>query len=44
MVLSLETPYYGIGIGSIMLEDMILITDSGFEFLSQLDRDLRRYS
>lgn len=43
MVLSLETPYYGIGVGSIMLEDMILITDSGFEFLSKLDRDLRRY-
>lgn len=40
MVLSLETPYYGIGVGSIMLEDMILITESGFEFLSKLDRDL----
>ncbi|QHB32901.1 M24 family metallopeptidase [Yersinia canariae] len=44
MVLSLETPYYGIGIGSIMLEDMILITDNGYEFLSQLNRDLRRYN
>ncbi|CNH76128.1 M24 family metallopeptidase [Yersinia pekkanenii] len=40
MVLSLETPYYGIGIGAIMLEDMILITDNGFEFLSKLNRDL----
>ncbi|AHM73577.1 M24 family metallopeptidase [Yersinia hibernica] len=44
MVLSLETPYYGIGIGSIMLEDMILITNNGYEFLSKLDRDLRRYN
>ncbi|MGH1474170.1 M24 family metallopeptidase [Yersinia proxima] len=44
MVLSLETPYYGIGIGSIMLEDMILITESGFEFLSKMDRDLCRYN
>ncbi|HFR4113284.1 TPA: M24 family metallopeptidase [Yersinia enterocolitica] len=44
MVLSLETPYYGIGIGSIMLEDMILITNDGYEFLSKLDRDLRRYN
>ncbi|MGM7921048.1 M24 family metallopeptidase [Yersinia enterocolitica] len=44
MVLSLETPYYGIGIGSIMLEDMILITNDGGEFLSKLDRDLRRYN
>ncbi|CNG84689.1 TPA: M24 family metallopeptidase [Yersinia enterocolitica] len=44
MVLSLETPYYGIGMGSIMLEDMILITNDGYEFLSKLDRDLRRYN
>lgn len=44
MVLSLETPYYGIGIGSIMLEDMILITDNGFEFLSKLDRDLLHFN
>ncbi|EKN3487420.1 M24 family metallopeptidase [Yersinia enterocolitica] len=44
MVLSLETPYYGIGMGSIMLEDMILITNDGCEFLSKLDRDLRRYN
>lgn len=43
MVLSLETPYYGIGIGSIMLEDMILITNDGYEFLSKLNRDLRRF-
>nr|WP_050536092.1 M24 family metallopeptidase [Yersinia mollaretii] len=42
MVLSLETPYYGIGIGAIMLEDMILITNNGFEFLSKLERDLLR--
>ncbi|AYD43841.1 M24 family metallopeptidase [Yersinia rochesterensis] len=42
MVLSLETPYYGIGIGSIMLEDMILITNNGFEFLSKSNRDLCR--
>lgn len=43
MVFSLETPYYGIGIGSIMLEDMILITETGVDFLSKLDRDLHRY-
>lgn len=43
MVLSLETPYYGIGIGSIMLEDMILITNDGVEFLSKLNRDLCRF-
>lgn len=44
MVLSLETPYYGIGVGSIMLEDMILITNDGYEFLSKLNRDLQRFN
>ena len=44
MVLSLETPYYGVGVGSIMLEDMILITNDGYEFLSKLNRDLQRFN
>lgn len=40
MVLSLETPYYGYNLGSIMIEDMILINKDSFEFLSKLPRDL----
>lgn len=40
MVMSLETPYYGIGIGSIMIEDMLLITENGVEMLSNLPRNL----
>lgn len=40
MVLSLEIFYYGIGIGLIMLEDMIFIINDGYEFLSKLDCDL----
>lgn len=40
MVLSLETPYYGYNLGSIMIEDMILINKEGIEFLSKLPRDL----
>ncbi|ELX8379640.1 M24 family metallopeptidase [Providencia vermicola] len=40
MVMSLETPYYGIGIGGIMIEDMLLITDDGVEMFSHLSRDL----
>ncbi|MFC0180678.1 M24 family metallopeptidase [Thorsellia kenyensis] len=40
MVLSLETPYYGIGVGSIMIEDMLLITKTGYELFSQLPRSL----
>ncbi|WP_430109266.1 M24 family metallopeptidase [Paenibacillus sp. B1-33] len=40
MVICLETPYYGYGIGSIMIEDMVLITDNGMERLNSLSRDL----
>ncbi|MGM0935687.1 MAG: M24 family metallopeptidase [Pseudomonadota bacterium] len=40
MVMSLETPYYGIGVGSIMIEDMLLITEDGVEMLSHLPRNL----
>ncbi|TQR47161.1 M24 family metallopeptidase [Paenibacillus popilliae] len=40
MVICLETPYYGYGIGSIMIEDMVLITENGIERLNTLSRDL----
>lgn len=40
MVICLETPYYGYGIGSIMIEDMVLVTDNGCERLNELTRDL----
>ncbi|MFB0843480.1 M24 family metallopeptidase [Paenibacillus oleatilyticus] len=40
MVICLETPYYGYGVGSIMIEDMVLVTDSGSERLNKLSRDL----
>lgn len=40
MVMSLETPYYGIGVGGIMIEDMLLITEHGVEMLSHLPREL----
>lgn len=40
MVICLETPYYGYGIGSIMIEDMVLVTDDGSERLNRLNRDL----
>lgn len=43
MVFSVETPYYGIGVGAIMLEDMLLITDNGYELFSKLPRELRRF-
>ncbi len=40
MVICLETPYYGHGVGSIMIEDMVLVTDNGCERLNKLSRDL----
>jgi Xaa-Pro aminopeptidase len=40
MVICLETPYYGYGVGSIMIEDMVLVTESGCERLNHLSKDL----
>ncbi|SES97590.1 M24 family metallopeptidase [Thorsellia anophelis] len=40
MVMCVETPYYGKGIGAIMIEDMIRITSTGIELLSHNPRTL----
>lgn len=37
----LETPYYEPGWGGMMVEDTGLVTDSGFELFSTIDRSLR---
>jgi Xaa-Pro aminopeptidase len=42
MVLCVETPYYQIGWGGMMVEDMIVIRPTGNECLTHLPRDLRR--
>jgi Xaa-Pro dipeptidase len=42
MVLCVETPYYEIGWGGMMVEDMIVIQPSGNECLTRLPRELRR--
>lgn len=41
MVINLETPYYELGFGGLQLEDTLLVTDDGYEYLSSLDRNLR---
>jgi Xaa-Pro aminopeptidase len=41
MTLCLETPYYEIGWGGMMVEDTIVVTDSGYELLTSTDRGLR---
>jgi Xaa-Pro dipeptidase len=42
MVLCVETPYYQIGWGGMMVEDMIVIRPSGNDCLTRLPRELRR--
>jgi Xaa-Pro aminopeptidase len=41
MVLCVETPYYEFGFGRFQIEDMLLITKSGAEYLTSLTRELR---
>jgi len=40
MVFALETPYYGSDVGSIMIEDLFVITECGYERLNRLPLDL----
>ena len=41
MVFCVETPYYEIGWGGMMVEDALVVTDTGCEVLSASDRSLR---
>jgi Xaa-Pro aminopeptidase len=40
MVFAVETPFYGADLGPIMLEDLVLVTADGPEFLTHLPRTL----
>ena len=40
MVFNVELPYYELGLGGFQIEDTIVVTDSGFRFLTTLDRGL----
>lgn len=39
-VLCVETPYYEVGGVGLQVEDMVVVTEEGFEFLSRSSRDL----
>ena len=39
-MLEVETPYYELGFGGAMLEDLAVVTPSGAKLFSELDRDL----
>lgn len=41
MVFSLETPYYEVGWGGMMVEDTGVVTNRGFELFTSIDRSLR---
>ena len=41
MIINIETPYYELGFGAVQIEDTLLVTSNGFEFLSKLPQDLR---
>ena len=41
MVLCVETPYYEVGWGGMMVEDMIVIKNGGNEQLTHMPRELR---
>jgi Xaa-Pro dipeptidase len=40
MVVNIETPYYELGWGGLQLEDTVVVTEDGVEFLSTAPRDL----
>lgn len=40
MVLCVETPYYEIGWGGMMVEDTVIVTDTGCELLTESSREL----
>jgi Xaa-Pro dipeptidase len=40
MVLCVETPYYEIGWGGVQVEDMVVVTRTGFELLNETSREL----
>jgi Xaa-Pro aminopeptidase len=40
MVLCVEMPYYAYGVGALQVEDMVVITDTGYEKLTSLGREL----
>ena len=44
MVLAFETPWYIDGLGGFIIEDQVLITDTGCDVMAPLPRDLLRIS
>jgi Xaa-Pro aminopeptidase len=41
MTLEVETPYYEVGFGGTMIEDTVVVTETGVKNYTTLDRNLR---
>lgn len=41
MVLNIETPYYELGFGGLQVEDTLVVTEQGYELLTESSRDFR---
>ncbi|WP_343232440.1 Xaa-Pro peptidase family protein [Microvirga terricola] len=40
MVLAMETPFYAKGVGALMIEDQLLVTENGIEVMNALPREM----
>ena len=40
MVIDVETPYYELGFGGLQVEDTVVVTNDGYEFLTRTSREL----
>lgn len=40
MMLAFETPFYGHGLGAMMIEDQVMVTETGAEVINTMPREL----
>jgi Xaa-Pro aminopeptidase len=40
MVLCIEVPYYKLGLGGWQIEDTVVVTDDGYEYITTIERDI----
>ena len=41
MVINVETPYYHLGVGGFQIEDTVVVTEDGYEYLTHAPRNLQ---
>jgi len=40
MIINIETPYYEIGFGGLQIEDTLVVTNKGFEYINIHDKKI----